>query len=268
VVHRERVAKFWDDHIRGWMSGQDPLPDPLPRWFASYAGKGRGAMTRDGFAEPHQGDLLGKAHQPRLVVLGLNPGGFVPAMQARDGAFAREIAHEYGGNYSGWAAWAPYMRDGWTTRYGRNKYVAGRMTFTGRWLGITHSVPNDLMGFELYPWHSTGLTGRMRPPTDVIDEFVWQPISEIDSEFAFGFGREWDAAASSLGCAVFATSARVARTTGLKFEAARYVCTPSPAGSTSSLSGTPVAPVRLGRRRPSGCAARPGPDQRQRRPWP
>lgn len=181
------------------MSGQDPLPDPLPRWFASYAGNGRGAVTRDGFAEPYQGDLLGKTHQPSLVVLGLNPGRFVPAMQSRDGVFVREIADQHGGNYSGWAASAPYTRDAWTSRYGRNRYVAGRITFTGRWLGITDPVPNDLLVFELYPWHSAGVTGRMRPPADVVDEFVWQPISEVDSEFVFGFGREWDAAASALG---------------------------------------------------------------------
>lgn len=199
MVYRERVASLWDDHVRVWMSGHDPLPDPLLRWFGSYAGKGRGAVTRDGFAEPYQGDLLGKTHPPRLVVLGVHPGGFVPAMQARDGVFVREIQHEYSGDYSEWAASDPYARDAWTSRYGRNNYVADRIIFTGRWLGIADPVPNDLMVFELYPWHSTGVTGRMPPPPDVIDEFLWQPISEIDSEFVFGFGRDWDAAASSLG---------------------------------------------------------------------
>ena len=86
--HRERVADFWDTHVKAWLSGGDPMPCPLPRWWASYAGKGIGAPTRDGFPEPYAGDLRGIRWMPRMVVLGLNPGAFRPRFQARDGIFA------------------------------------------------------------------------------------------------------------------------------------------------------------------------------------
>lgn len=68
---RSRVARYWDDHIARWLAGDDPLPDPLPRWFASYQGRAGGAVTRDGFPEPYMGDLLGTETTPRLVILGL-----------------------------------------------------------------------------------------------------------------------------------------------------------------------------------------------------
>ncbi len=52
--------------------------------------------------------------------------------------------------------------------------------------------------FELFPWHSKEVSGGMRPPPDIINEFVWSPISELSTDFVFAFGREWDHAASAL----------------------------------------------------------------------
>jgi hypothetical protein len=45
---RRRVADFWDRHVRTWLSGADPMDAPLPEWFASFAGTGRGAVTATG----------------------------------------------------------------------------------------------------------------------------------------------------------------------------------------------------------------------------
>jgi hypothetical protein len=49
------------------------------------------SVTRDGFTEAYEGDLLGLVGTPRVVVLGLNPGGYSPRFQARDGIFANEL---------------------------------------------------------------------------------------------------------------------------------------------------------------------------------
>src|SRR3954465_5170421 len=84
---RRRVADFWDRITDEWLAGGDPMPEPLPRWDASYSGRGDGRVPRDGFAEPYFGDLRGS---PRLVTLGLNPGRFVPELQTRGGTFADE----------------------------------------------------------------------------------------------------------------------------------------------------------------------------------
>jgi hypothetical protein len=86
---RHRVVEFWDEHVRQWLAAADPMPDPLPRWHASYAGSGSGTVTRDGFVEPYLGDFLGLEREPRLVIIGLNPGYFDPTHQARDGLTSR-----------------------------------------------------------------------------------------------------------------------------------------------------------------------------------
>jgi hypothetical protein len=107
------VAGFWDQHVAAWLAGDDPLADPLSRWFASFQGHGAGLVTREGFPEPYAGDLLGRVGVPRLVVLGLNPGVYHPRFQARDGIFADEIRQL--GSYSAWMATSPYFRASWTT---------------------------------------------------------------------------------------------------------------------------------------------------------
>ena len=60
------------------------MPAPLPRWYASYAGSGLCMVTRDGFVEPYLGDLLLRK-EPRLVIMGLNPGYFDPPHLAARG---------------------------------------------------------------------------------------------------------------------------------------------------------------------------------------
>ncbi len=74
VLGRARPAMGW---------AADPMPDPLPRWYASYAGSGPGIVTRDGFVEPYLGTFLGLEREPQLVIMGLNPGYFDPFHRPR-----------------------------------------------------------------------------------------------------------------------------------------------------------------------------------------
>jgi hypothetical protein len=186
---RRRVAEYWDEHVAAWMAGDNPLPEALARWFASYEGGGAGQVTREGFPEPYVGDLLGQVTTPRMVILGLNPGRYHPQFQARDGIFANEI-RQYG-CYSVWARTGPYLREPWTEQIGHNRYVRARRNFMRRWLQDPAATHDDLLIFEAYPWHSTSITASMRPPADVVDEFVWQPIAELPTQEVFAFGRPW-----------------------------------------------------------------------------
>jgi hypothetical protein len=193
VGYREDVAQFWDAHVAGWLDGADAMDDSLECWFLSYQGEGSGLVSRDGLTEPYHGDLLG---EPKAVVLGLNPGRYHPEFQSRAGIFAGEIRSC--GSYTAWATTGPYVRPPWTDRMGRNRYFAARLGFAGRLADIEDPQPNDLLVFELYPWHSIKVTARMRPPSELIERFVWQPISELDVSHVFAFGREWDHLASGL----------------------------------------------------------------------
>ncbi|MEH0936779.1 anti-phage DNA glycosylase Brig1 [Micromonospora psammae] len=193
---RARVSAFWDAHINAWLAGGDPLPSSLLRWFKGYKGVGEGEPTLDGFPEPFHGDLLGQVREPRMVVLGLNPGKFHDRFQARDSLFAEEIRKE--GSYSSWATTFPYDRDPWIAHMGINKYYRDRLRFTRNWLEDPAADHRDLLIFEFYPWHSTKIQGEMKPPTKIIDEFVWQPIAELPVQQVFAFGRPWDNLAQTI----------------------------------------------------------------------
>jgi hypothetical protein len=259
------VVEFWDEHVWQWLSGADPMADPLPEWYASYAGSGPGIVTRDGFVEPYLGDFLGHESEPRLVIMGLNPGYFDPPHQARDGMFADEIRDEYG-SYSAWARSCPYDRDPWTAAHGPNNYFRSRLNFTRTWLDDAAATMNDMLVVELYPWHSARVTSAMHPPADVLTAFVWEPLAELAVRHYFAFGRPWVAAATELGLDLTAALGPAATTTTPRFPRGPCASIRRRQGTPSWSNGTPEAldrperakskssDMRSGRCRPRGRA--------------
>jgi hypothetical protein len=205
----EEVADFWDAHTARWLDGDDELRSPLDRWFAGYAGRGTGAVDREAFAEPYCGDLRGS---PRLVILGLNPGDASLEFQGRHGIFADQIRRL--GSYSAWAARHPYLGDAWTRGKGPNRFWRARLKFARTWLQDPDLEAQDLLGLELYPWHSKGVTSAMRPPDDVLGAFVWRPLAELPVTDIFAFGAEWSRALQRLGMTPIDHLGRGGRTWG------------------------------------------------------
>jgi hypothetical protein len=191
---RERVAGFWDDVVGRWLAGEDPMPDPLNSWFGGYGGRGAGAVTRDAFAEPWIGPMRG---EPRLAVLGLNPGRANLEFQGRTGLFADEIRATSG--FSEWAATSPYSREPWTEKVGPNRYHDQRETFARRFYDDPSITAQHVLAMELYPWHSTSVTGVMSAPRDVLDSMVWAPLAELGVREVFAFGRPWVRVAEDAG---------------------------------------------------------------------
>lgn len=178
------IGEFWDDVIADFLAGKptNVLP-PLDRWFTAYAGRGRGEVVLDCFPEPYLGDMCGS---PTAAMLALNPGGGVPSFQAIDGTFANEIREL--GSYRAWAkAWG-YLHGSWPWR---NRHHQSRMLFLRRWFRDDHFPAAARIDFELYPWHSQGVTGAMRPDPAIIREFIWAPLSELPVEYIFAFGKPW-----------------------------------------------------------------------------
>ena len=188
----KQMTKFWDDHINGWLNGNDGLPDSLDQWFRSYSGKGAGEVKPEGMPEPWIGNLSDPACA-RVVLLGLNPGNYIKHLQNRvDGIYAEEIRKL--GSYTKWASANPYLRDPWTGKkdYGINGYHKNRLAFARHWLGEPNLPESAVVLMELYPWHSKSIKGEMNPAPKTIRRFVLDPIDELTNvKDIFAFGKPW-----------------------------------------------------------------------------
>lgn len=190
---RHRIATFWDEHLERWVAGDRTLPADLAAWHGSYRGRGAGEVRLDAFPEPFIGPLTGA---PRLVMLGLNPGGAVHAFQGADGIFTKQVAAS---SYTEWAASSPYTSAEWEEAIGRNTYHRNRLAFARRLLADPAVEPEDLLMVELYPFHSSRVTAPMLPSREILDEFVFAPLAELDVEHVFAFGKPRLHAAAEIG---------------------------------------------------------------------
>ena len=138
--------------------------------------------------EPYLGSLTpGQAG----VFLALNPGRADLRFQSRNGLFADEI-RENGGSYAAWAATWPYLRDPWVAANGWNRHHSARLRFLRDWVGDEDLPASAMTTFELYPWHSTHITGRLGGPEthEIVSENVWKPVAELEAP-VFAFGARW-----------------------------------------------------------------------------
>jgi hypothetical protein len=187
MVTSAELTAYWDQAIGRFLVGGPAVPpDPrLRSWSEAYRGRGRGAVNLDALPEPYLGAL---DRRPAGVFLALNPGRAVLGFQGRSGRFADEIRQH--GTYSAWAATWPYLRDPWVATMGPNRHHRSRLAFLRAWTGQPTLSVDAMVTFELYPWHSTAVTGRMRPDPGVVREFVWQPVRELGAPL-FAFGKPW-----------------------------------------------------------------------------
>lgn len=188
TTHRARVADFWDSALEDWMAERTPSEE-LRQWRDSYRGTGAGKVDDSCYPDPYVGDLRGLESEPEVVVLGLNPGVGYPPLQGRDGLWTRRIAEQ---GYSRCLTRSPAEDpDVWIDHHrGPSVYWRNLIRFSSRWLGRDATV-SDILNFELYPWHSSKITGPMNPPVDLVDRYVWKPIEEVPTSVVFAFGTKW-----------------------------------------------------------------------------
>ncbi|MCW2672982.1 MAG: hypothetical protein JWP14_1571 [Frankiales bacterium] len=181
---RHRVADVWDDVVGRWLDGDTSLPEDLQRWRDSY----RGQVDDRWYPDPICGDLRGEIAEPRLIVLGINPGVGHAELQSREGIWADRIRAQ---GYSRCLDRVAFDDPAWLRLHGRNSpYWANLMRFANRWTGESLTPP-QILNMELYPWHSDRVEGRLDPPADILDRYVWQPVAEIDVPHVFAFGARW-----------------------------------------------------------------------------
>ncbi len=197
VSAREQVADLWDHVLAEWMNGREvwtePGHDDLARWFASYAAP----VDLQYYPDPYVGDLRGQQQPPKLVLMGLNPGRAHASLQARGGIWAEGIRLR---GYSHFHDRIPLDNSVWTAADGKDSEYWRKVTyFARRWCGEPELSPSEILNLELYPWHSDRVTAPIRPPSDVLTRYVWDPLAEVDVPVAFAFGKPWLAAAEGIG---------------------------------------------------------------------
>lgn len=195
---RARIADFWDRALTDWIKGE-PLTNPdLIRWQASYQGKGIGKVDLEHYPDPIVGDIRSMQHEPRLVLLGLNPGIGYDSLQSHGGVWTQRIAqHGYTSCLDRSPAADP---ESWKALHGKESpYWRNAISFTRRWLDDPDATIHDILNFELYPWHSRGVNGKMQPPADLIQKYVWDAVREMKLREVFAFGKEWFKIAEDLG---------------------------------------------------------------------
>ncbi|MCY4510875.1 MAG: hypothetical protein OXG35_28525 [Acidobacteria bacterium] len=125
------------------------------------------------------------------MFLALNPGEADRSFHERDGIFRHEILEEYG-SYSAWAASWPYLRDPWVARKGPNPHHRSRLRFLRDWTEERELPGSAMVSFELYPWHSSRFTGKLRveDALETVQKYVLNPVKELRAP-VFAFGALW-----------------------------------------------------------------------------
>ena len=193
--HRIQVADFWDDVLNNWRA--DPqmrdLPEVLRRWRQSYQGE----VNLTAYPEAFIGDLRGEIREPRLIVLGLNPGIAYPELQGSNGIWtqaARKLTYSRSSELR-----TPFNNENWTRSHSRDsRYFVLLDPFARRWLEDNSAGVADILNIEMFPFHSNRLTHKIRPPHDTIKSYVWAPLREMEEDVVFAFGADWVAVCENL----------------------------------------------------------------------
>lgn len=197
----ERLALMWDEVVRGFLEGDPAWTPELRPWVDAYR-SGTPATKRvdDAIPEPFNGRLDRK---PRAIMLALNPGNAfmgaeswmgrqpMPDLQSRQGRFAQEI-RECNHSYTKWAR-RPFD---WPTLNGGSPhpFVTSRMRFVNDSISGESVEPDEVVWFDLYPWHSkswSSINVRDAAAQNLIGMYVAQPIAALNSDWTFAFGKPW-----------------------------------------------------------------------------
>jgi hypothetical protein len=236
-----RLADIWDEDVDDFLNGRSALRPRLDAWFNAYSGKGRG-QVQDALPELYLGSL---AKTPKAVFLALNPGRAHPEFQSREGIFAPEIRRL--GTYRAWAQTWAYIREPWVSAKGPNRHLRSRLKFMRQWYNDANLSAEDMIHFELYPWHSVGLTARLLPDHGIIREFVWEPIAELNAPYIFAFGADWFPVIEGLGIEILDCIGKGGRPYATRVESRAVIIGRTPSGTLivaekhSGSAGPPAA---------------------------
>ena len=188
---RLEVADFWDAYLARWLTGDENLRAPLDSWFEAYAGQ----LDLWAYPDPFVGNLRGVADrpEPKIVVLGVNPGGADRGFQDRGGLWANKVLHHGLSRCFERHPEGPSPEEAqWREVHGRrSRHWVNVMSFVRRW--NNRWTIDDVLAMELYPWHSRGwnrkrvVRGGVETLADLAREYIFEPIAEVKVDYAFSF---------------------------------------------------------------------------------
>jgi hypothetical protein len=203
-----RLSTMWDGIVRDFLQGARPWSEELQPWVDAYRGKSTSTRrVDDAIPEPFTGRL---DRQPKAVLLALNPGNafmgeerwmdrqLMPNLQGRNGGFSNEI-RAGDGSYTTWAKqplnW-PALNGG-----SPHPFVTSRIRFSNDWLSPDIVNADQIVWFDLYPWHSKSWSSiDIRNPEvrRLIGLYVAEPIAALNAP-TFAFGKAWFSVLPAIG---------------------------------------------------------------------
>jgi hypothetical protein len=194
------LVATWDATVADVLSGRATMPVHLEAWLRSLRNVDPDASRMVALPEPFLGRM---DRRPAGVFLTATPGPpFVgshgrPDFQSLTGVFAREINDC--GSYSTWATSWAYLRKPWTSLISPRGIHQRRLQFLRHWHGDDRLRADHMVTFALFPWHTTGISTRLRPDVDLLQSFVFDPILELGPPPVFTFGSPWFTILPGLG---------------------------------------------------------------------
>ena len=132
---------------------------------------------------------LGSWDRAKAAMLAAHPGRVFERYQHRGGIFERAMARA--GSYQMWASRWPFVTPPWTNEHPPVRHATARLRFLQHWFDAPKLSFDAMLGVELYPWHVATATAPMRPPPDIVRDYIWAPLVQSGITIAFAFGAPW-----------------------------------------------------------------------------
>ncbi len=176
--------RIWDDYYIHALKEKEYVPQnpALKKWFDSYSGTGNNQRDELHMPEPY----LGNFETAKIVMINNNPGPVVEEFQNWDtGEAPRDLRNKVlegeDHPYSEWAKDFIYF----SRQDKGTKFWKPRLKFASNVLDQTLK-PQDILGLELYPWHSNQFAAnKFGNDVEIFNEYFLELIFDAQIKSVF-----------------------------------------------------------------------------------
>lgn len=173
--------KMWDNYFTEALKTENYIPtNPiLKKYYDSYnVCEGDSKKEVDYIPEPFFGDIK----KAKVIIINTNPGGELPFQKWENGDFPNEMREsiEKGSQtpYSEWSSRFIYFEG--EDKKGAN-FWKNRLKYINTLIDINITKEN-LVAFEIYPWHSKNFAKRkFKDKSSILKKFILEPIMDMEN---------------------------------------------------------------------------------------